>query len=108
MSTIPGTYTNASMNAKLVITSADDATGAIAGNLTVGTNTWPIQGGWNASNVMPNAVFYFSGGSNNPASTVGGVGASTNCYTFENTTISISIALTGGVVTSLSGRFVRS
>lgn len=108
MSPIIGTYTNASLNAKLVITKADDANGSISGTFSVGAASWPILGTWNTSTITPNAVFYFTGSGLKPTVVVSGSGASPNFQTFANTTINVSMAATGGVVNNLSGPFVRS
>lgn len=108
MSPIVGTYTNASLGAKLVITDADDSTGKITGTFSLNSQTVPVQGNWNTSTISPNAVFFFSGSVVNPTVLVAGAGASTNFQTFANTTISISLAQTGGVVGNVHGVFVRS
>jgi hypothetical protein len=107
-SPIVGTYTNAAFNAKLVITKADDATGSISGTFSTGSQSWNIQGTWNTSTMAPSAGFYFSGSNVNPTVMIAGTGASTNFQTFEHTTISVSMAQAGGIVTSFQGAFVRS
>lgn len=107
MSPIVGTYTNAALNAKLVITFADDSNGLIKGTFSLGGSTWSVTGNWNTSSISPSAAFYFSGSALNPTAFVGGAGAATN-VTFSETSISVSIAEKGGVLSSLEGRFVRS
>ena len=107
MSAIVGTYTNAALNAKLVITAADDSTGAIKGTFSLGAANWAVTGNWNTSTISPNAVFYFSGSALNPTVFVGGTGAATS-LSFSDTNISVSLAQKGGVLSSLEGRFVRS
>lgn len=106
MSTLPGTYTNASLNATLTVNAADDATGGFNGTLRVGANSYPVSGVWSANAPAPNAIFYFTGSGNNIA--IGGAGASPDFRTFANTTISVSIAQSGGVVTNFTGAFQRS
>lgn len=107
MSPIVGTYTNTALNAKLVITSADDSNGAIQGTFSLGGTNWPVTGNWNTSTISPNAVFFFSGYGLNPTVFVGGAGAATTLG-FSDTNISVSLAQKGGVISSLEGRFVRS
>jgi hypothetical protein len=107
MSPIVGTYTNAALNAKLVITFADDSNGAIKGTFSQAGDSWNISGNWNNSTISPNAVFYFGGSTLQPTVFVAGAGAATTT-SFADTTISISIAQKGGVVSALEGRFVRS
>lgn len=108
MSPIIGTYTNAALGAKLVISTANDNNGDISGTFSIGSQSWKINGTWNTSTITPNAVFTFSGSGVNPTVMVGGAGASANYQTFADTTISVSMAQTGGVVNSVSGVFVRS
>jgi hypothetical protein len=107
MSFIAGTYTNAALNAKLVITFSDDTTGAFKGFFSLGAVSWPITGDWNTFTIAPSAVFYFSGAGLNPTVFVAGAGAATN-LTFSDTNISVSLAQKGGVLSNLEGYFVRS
>ena len=108
MSPIIGTYTNAALGVKLVISEADDSNGMIKGQVSLLGFTSPIQGVWNTSTISPNAVFEFSGGVGSPTYVVGGVGAALDFQTFANTNISISVASKGGVITHVNGLFVRS
>lgn len=107
-SPIIGTYTNTSLGARLTITSANDSTGGISGTLQINGKSFQVEGIWNTSTMTPNAVFMFNGSVGSPVTIVSGCGASTNYQTFANTNISIAVAETGGVVTTLHGQFIRS
>ena len=109
MSPIIGTYKNTTINATLVIASADDSTGAIKGTLTVGSLILPVTGGWNNSTMAPSSVFSFTGSNypTAPCTIVAGAGA-TASKSFQPTNISFSLASAGGVIKDLSGQFVRS
>ena len=109
-SPIVGTFTNASLSAKLVIASADDSTGHIQGTYSQGAASWPITGTWNTSTMQPNAVFSFTGsaGGAGPANIVAGVGAALDFHTFAGTTISVSNASAHAVVNTVTGPFAKS
>jgi hypothetical protein len=107
-SPIVGTYTNSQLSAKLVITDADDSTGVIKGNFTIGSINWPITGGWNASTVAPGGVFSLTGATGNSVIVLAATGATPDFRTWPNTTIAASFAQKGGVVNQLCGQFIRS
>ena len=108
ISPIVGTYSNQALSAKLVIKTANDANGDISGSFSMGSQTWDVKGTWNTSSMTPSAGFYFTGTNLKPTVMLAAIGASPNFQSFEHTTISISTAQAGGVVTTVSGQFKRA
>jgi hypothetical protein len=107
-SPIVGTYSNEALSAKLVIRTANDANGDITGSFSMGPQTWDVKGTWNTSSMTPSAGFYFTGTNMKPTVMLTGIGASPNFQTFEHTTLTISTAQAGGIVTTVSGQFKRA
>ncbi|OYW74446.1 MAG: hypothetical protein B7Z37_17810 [Verrucomicrobia bacterium 12-59-8] len=107
-SPIVGTFTSQSLNAKLVVVSADDSTGNFQGTYSQGATSWQITGVWNTSTMQPNAVFRFTGGvaGASVANIISGAGAALDCFnSFAGTTISVSNGTNHGYLSSVSGPF---
>lgn len=107
-SPIVGTFSNTTLNAKLVVTSADDSTGKFQGTFSLGGASWPINGVWNTSTMQPNAVFTFTGSTTagGPSNNVAGSGSALDCFNaFAGTTIAVSNVTNQGYLSSVSGPF---
>lgn len=102
-----GTYVNSDLEAKLVITTANDANGNGSGTLQMGVVTLSVNIHYHFENsVGPATTLYFYGNQDDPNYYLGMAGLTDN-RTYSNIQISGGLAKTNGVI-PFSGVFTRS